>query len=195
MFSTLNQYTNSVQIVKGISFPDVSRICLNTTCFHFSTLSWQCSFLWLGYLRFFIGCTFSACWSRLAGVSFLVLSMYRCTSHLHLAHLGWKGAASWQKWFSSMYIIPNRAMTNPALNSTIASNSITCLDSLFQCLNSHTFIKVFLNIFTATAYAYNFRVCLARLWSVIFHSIYVILSLQILLGYFIHRAVLTSAWI
>lgn len=169
LFSTLNQYTNSVHIVKDISFLDASHISLNS-CFHFSTLSWQCSFQWLSYLRFFIGCTFSACWSNLAGVSFLVLSMYQCTSHLRLAHLGWKGAASWQKWFSSIYIIPNRATSNPALNSTIASDSITSLDSLFQCLNSHTFIKIFLNIFTAPAYAYNFRFCLAWLWNVMIHS-------------------------
>lgn len=139
----------------------------------FSTFSYQCSFLPLGYLRFFIGYTFSAHWSHLTGVSFLVLSVYRCTSHLHLVHSGWKGAASWQKYFSSTYIIPNRPMSNPALNSTIASSSITCLDSLFQCLNSHTVIKLFLNIFLAVVYAYNFRVCLAWPWRVIFHSIYV----------------------
>lgn len=125
----------------------------------------------MGFLRFFIGWIFPARWSHLTGVSFLVLSMYWCTSHLHLVHLGCKGAASWQKWFSSTYIIPNRAMSNTALNSIIGSNSITSLDSLFRCLNSYTFVKVFLNIFLAVVYAYNFRVCLARRCSVIFHSI------------------------
>lgn len=83
-----------------------------------------------------------------AGVSFLMLSMYWCTSHLPLANLGWKGAASWQKSFTSMCVILNRALTNPASNST-NSNSTTCLDSLFQGLKSHTFIKLFLDISTA----------------------------------------------
>lgn len=82
--------------------------------------------------------------------------MYRCTSHLPLASLGWKGAASWQKIFSSMCIILNRAMTNPASNST-NKNSTTCLDSLFQSLQSHTFIKVFLNISTAAVCTYKLQ--------------------------------------